>query len=204
MLTRSEALRKKEFRSFVTIIMFKTIQFNSFHLLGVVLGVSLFLLTSCHYVAKNACEISEDDAEKILGSRALTLDDKSGVLPEEGRDMPNVRGCSYVREEGHQDVSSVRWTDIEFKNDQDSQENFERVSAKEVPSSVPGFPKEYMAALGDESFITREKQTGEKVEITVRKGRNIFIVIANLPNLSDELVEKIKTLTKTIADKTGR
>ena len=180
-------------------IMFHSIQFNLPRFLITSLAVGLLLGSfSCGLMPKNACEISAADAEKILGSAKLMAGDKSALPAEEGRNIPNVRGCSYATDE-HIQISSLRWTNIEFGSEGEAVENYTRVSAitreNVRKTDIPG--------IADQSYLTEEDDSGRKISIAARKGKNILMVIAHLTNSSEKSVENLKTLAKKIADKTS-
>ena len=159
-----------------------------------ILSFSVFFCFNCKFTPKNACEISEEDAKVFLGSVKLFPSDKSKLPIEEGKNSPNVRGCSYALDE-HIDVPSLRWTNFEFKDEQETQKNFNRV--KGTTSS-----KTDISGIGNEAYLIQDENSGKKISLTARKDRNVFMVIAHLENASEKSVENVKTLAKKIADKT--
>jgi len=179
--------------------MFRSIQYNLPRFLITSLAVGLLLCSfSCGLMPKNACEISAADAEKILGSSKLIARDKSALPVEEGKNIPNVRACGYATDE-HLDIPSLRWTNIEFKSEQEAKENYTRVSA----ITKANVSKTDVAGIADQSYLTEEDDAGRKISIAARKGKNVFMVIAHLTNSPEKSVADLKTLAKKIADKTS-
>jgi hypothetical protein len=157
--------------------------------------LSLGFCTSCgKSVPQNACEISEEEAKVFLGNEKLFPSDKSKLSIEEGKNSPNIRSCSFAADE-HIDIPSLRWTNIEFNNEQEARENFNRVKGISSKTDISG--------ISDEAYLNQTEDSGSKISLRVRKGKNIFVVIAYLENSSEKSVENVKTLAKKIADKTS-
>ncbi len=176
--------------------MYKLIKSCLSAFIGITILSSFALFSfSCKVAPKNTCEISEEDAKVFLGNGKLFSSGKSKSPVEEGKNMPNVRGCSLAADE-HIDIPSLRWTDFEGKNEQEAQEHFKRM--KGTSSS-----KTDISGIGDEAYLTQDEDSGKKNSLTVRKGKNVFLVIAHLENSSEKSVENLKTLAKKIADKTS-
>jgi hypothetical protein len=175
---------------------FRSKQFNLPRFL--IISLAVLSALNCGFAPKNTCEISETDAVLILENSKVIAADKSKLPIEEGKNLPNVRACSYTTGE-HIDVPSLRWTNFEFKSEQEAQENFKRVKGM----TFSGSSKLEIAGIGSEAYLTQGEDSGKKISFSVRKGKNVFMVIAHLENSSEKSVENVKTLAKKIADKTS-
>ena len=179
--------------------MYKLVRSNTSSFFSIaVLSLLVLFCFSCKVTPKNDCEISDEDAKLFLGNVKLFTSDKSKLPIEEGKNSPNIRGCIFATDE-QLDIPSLRWTNIEFHNEQQSQENFARV--KETTGK--DYSKIEISGIGNEAYLTQGEETGKKISLTVRKGRNVFLVIAILEHPSEKSIENVKTLAKKIANKTS-
>lgn len=171
-------------------------------------GAKLFLISSlisttlnCGFAPKSECALTETDGENILGINVTAIDKSDPVFGDSKiQNNKKVRACGLVAQEptsrGH-----LHWLEVKAENEQEAKIVFETAAHK--PTDATKYSTEQIGQIGDEARLIRyETKRTKELQITVRRGKTIFLITVSKPAASEIPFEQVKSLAERLAAQT--
>ena len=164
-------------------------------------AIGLILTTlDCGFISKSECELTETDGRNILGMNVVSIDKNDAAFGSSATVNKDFRACGYVSKEPTE-RGYLYWAQGKSADEQEAKRLFE-MSGK-ISSDKTGFSVENAARLGDEAGLIRYEDSDSKhLDISVRKGKSIFLITVSKPSASGIPVEQVKSLAERIDGKT--
>ena len=158
---------------------------------------------SCGLSPKSDCGLSETDGKIIIGTNQIVLIGKNNFAPgdsSKAENDGNLRACGYVAENAPE-RGNLYWMQTDSEDVREAKRLFGVVT--ERLADTDNYSIENIAEIGEEAKLSRfENNDSKKLEIAVRKGKDVILITVSKPAALEIPVEEVKSLARRIADKT--
>jgi len=160
----------------------------------------IFAVTNCGFLPKSECELSESDGKNILGVNVVAIDKNNPVFGDSGAAKDkNLRACGYVPKEPSE-RGNLYWMQTKSEDAREAERLYGIITEKLADAG--NYSVEAIPDLGEEAKLSRfEDEDSKKVEIAVRKGKDVILITISKPSEREIPVEEVKSLARRIAGK---